>query len=64
MHNTPRQGSTMHEQSKTRVSGPPGRRIVAPLLVVAAAVTFIAVAGMLAGCGSSKKKTAAGERST
>ena len=46
----------MHQHSKTRLPAP-RRRIVTLLLVVATAVTFVAVAGLLAGCGSSKKTT-------
>ena len=46
----------MHEHSKTRLPAP-RRGIVTLLLVVATAVTFVAVAGLLAGCGSSKKTT-------
>jgi peptide/nickel transport system substrate-binding protein len=56
MHTTPRQGSTMHQHSKTRLPAPRGR-LTAFLLVVATAVTFVAVAGLLAGCGSSSNKT-------
>src|ERR1035437_9406472 len=57
MHTTPRQGSTMHQHSKTRLPAP-RRRTTTLLLVVAMAVTFVAVAGLMAGCGSSKKTTA------
>jgi peptide/nickel transport system substrate-binding protein len=56
MYTTPRQGSTMHQHSKTRLRAP-RRRIVTLLLVVATAVTFVAVTSLLAGCGSSKKAT-------
>jgi peptide/nickel transport system substrate-binding protein len=46
----------MHQHSKTRLPAPRGR-LTAFLLVVATAVTFVAVAGLLAGCGSSSNKT-------